>query len=168
MYGFPNAELGIEKGEVKPLRFEARDSVGKVLVRALAINDGTIDTILRQDIPPPLSYLHVWLAFLYASMLSGVTRSSLNLPRVSQVLDGFQLLPREELEELEELKEKTPLPEDYAMRGLAWASRYPPKDWFQGDERDEEEKIVEGKWMTEARVERCAWLGARLVEKPRS
>jgi hypothetical protein len=46
-----------------------------------------------------------------------------------------------------------PLPEDYLVRGLAWAHDYFPKKWFER-ERDEEERYLELASTVKSRMER--------------
>lgn len=129
----------------------------------------------HEDVSPLLSYLHVWLAFLYsvsklpphevpARVLDIWPWETLSLA-LSTVRARHPSSPRD----AEPLSRESgpPLPEDYAMRGLVWAGGYLPGDWFDGDERDQDERVVErmrGSWMREERAERCSWLEERVVE----
>ena len=163
-----------ERGKVKPFGFEGSEaSVEKAFERALAVNLVTIETILRyEDVSSLLSYLHVWLAFIH---------SVSNLPPHQVPPHILSIWPWETLSlalganqassplraqdaEFSSRERGPPLPEDYAMRGLVWAGGYLPGNWFVGDERDQDERVVEGRWMREERVGRCAWLEGRVME----
>jgi hypothetical protein len=55
------------------------------------------------------------------------------------------------------------LPEDFIMRGLVWAQNYFPRDFFNGQVVDEDERNLELPSHLAAREERCLWLGAQLA-----
>ncbi|KAK7962569.1 uncharacterized protein PG986_003394 [Apiospora aurea] len=56
-----------------------------------------------------------------------------------------------------------PLPEDFALRGLLWAEKYYPSDWFSNDKVDDDEKYFEVASMTDERKERVLWLGVSIA-----
>ncbi|KAK8139948.1 hypothetical protein PG984_000014 [Apiospora sp. TS-2023a] len=56
-----------------------------------------------------------------------------------------------------------PLPEDFALRGLLWADKYFPSDWFSNDKIDDDEKHLEVASMTDERKERILWLGVSIA-----
>ncbi|KAK8036660.1 hypothetical protein PG993_008643 [Apiospora rasikravindrae] len=56
-----------------------------------------------------------------------------------------------------------PLPEDFALRGLLWADKYFPSDWFSNDKVDDDEKYLEVASMTDERKERILWLGVSIA-----
>ncbi|KAH7114137.1 hypothetical protein EDB81DRAFT_873493 [Dactylonectria macrodidyma] len=56
-----------------------------------------------------------------------------------------------------------PLPEDYAMRGLTYAADYHPKDWFDNEKIDEDERYFELASMTDQRKERILYLGFKIA-----
>ena len=58
-----------------------------------------------------------------------------------------------------------PLPEDYLLRGQIWAEAYFPKDWFQDDEIDAEEKSIEHASTVRRRAERVLSLMYRLASQ---
>lgn len=171
--------LGVvqQSGKVKPFGFDgSKASVEKAFERALRINLVTIKTILRHDdVSPLLSYLHVWLAFLYSvtklppheippNILSIWPWDALSLA-LGDVQGQHQTRARDA--EFSSRERGPPLPEDYAMRGLVWAGGYLPGNWFQGDYRDQDERVVGGPWgalMREERAGRCAWLEVRVAE----
>jgi len=57
-----------------------------------------------------------------------------------------------------------PFPEDYAMRGLLWADKYFPENWFTNERIDEEEKYHELASMTAPRKQRILWLARIIAE----
>jgi hypothetical protein len=57
-----------------------------------------------------------------------------------------------------------PLPEDFAMKGLLWAEKYFPIDWFANEKIDDDEKYFEVPSMTDERKERILWLGCRIAD----
>ncbi|KAK2594706.1 hypothetical protein QQS21_007556 [Conoideocrella luteorostrata] len=59
-----------------------------------------------------------------------------------------------------------PLPEDYAMRGLVYAEDYFPRDWFDNDKIDEDEKYFEPASTVGRRCERILWIG-RMISRHR-
>jgi hypothetical protein len=56
-----------------------------------------------------------------------------------------------------------PLPEDYAMRGLYFAEKFFPRDWFANDKTEEDERYLELPSMTELRKERILWIGRMIA-----
>ncbi|RKF61226.1 putative telomerase-binding protein est1a protein [Erysiphe neolycopersici] len=127
-------------------------------------------TFLREsDI---LSYLHVILVFTYyiarhpraisyikhgfpwellASKLNTLFLSDYNIIRIED--DEF---PNPEDDEIR------PLPEDYALRGLLWATDYFPNNWFTNDKVEEEEKYREHPSLDAKRRERILWLAHKI------
>jgi hypothetical protein len=55
----------------------------------------------------------------------------------------------------------TPLPDDYAFRGLDWACKYFPDGWFEGAQ-DDEDRAMEMPFMDNNRIERILWLATRI------
>jgi hypothetical protein len=55
-----------------------------------------------------------------------------------------------------------PLPEDFAMRGMAWGDDYLPPEWFSNLKIDDDEKFFEVASMTQERKERILWLGHKI------
>ncbi|KAK8039654.1 hypothetical protein PG993_008065 [Apiospora rasikravindrae] len=55
-------------------------------------------------------------------------------------------------------------PEDFALRGLLWADKYFPSDWFSNDKIDDEEKYLEVASMTDERKERVLWLAVSIAQ----
>jgi hypothetical protein len=55
------------------------------------------------------------------------------------------------------------LPEDFPMRGLVWAPRYYPANFFQGQVVDEDERTLDLPSHSAPRAERCLWLGYQLA-----
>ena len=58
-----------------------------------------------------------------------------------------------------------PLPEDFALRGLLWAEKYFPSDWFSNDKIDDDEKYFEVASMTDERKERIIWLAVYIARE---
>ncbi|KAG7424480.1 hypothetical protein Forpi1262_v014587 [Fusarium oxysporum f. sp. raphani] len=56
-----------------------------------------------------------------------------------------------------------PLPEDFAMRGLLYSEDYFPNDWFQNDNRDDDEMYFELPSASEERKNRIISLGCRIA-----
>lgn len=56
-----------------------------------------------------------------------------------------------------------PLPEDYAMRGLAMSKYYFPEKWFSSDKLDDDEKMFELPSLADERRQRVLWLGRRIA-----
>lgn len=119
-----------------------------------------------------LSYLHVILVFTYfiarhpraipyidfgfpwellASKLNTFFLSDYNLIRIED--DEF---PNPEDDEIR------PLPEDYALRGLLWATDYFPNNWFTNYNVEEEEKHREHPSLDAERRERVLWLAHKI------
>lgn len=55
------------------------------------------------------------------------------------------------------------LPEDFVMRGLVWAKHYFPRNFFEGQIVDEDERSLELPSHAAPRAERCLWLGIQLA-----
>ena len=56
-----------------------------------------------------------------------------------------------------------PLPEDYLLRGQVWTQTYFPRNWFQDDEIDAEERSIEHASTVRRRAERVLSLMYRLA-----
>ncbi|GAB0134797.1 epichloenin A synthetase [Epichloe bromicola] len=56
-----------------------------------------------------------------------------------------------------------PLPEDYAMRGLIYAEDYFPRNWFDNDKIDDDEKYFEPASTKDKRCERILWIGRMIA-----
>jgi hypothetical protein len=57
-----------------------------------------------------------------------------------------------------------PLPEDFNIRGLEWASSYFPEGWFENALVDDEERTLELASMAADRKERILWLAYQLTQ----
>ncbi|KAH0537601.1 hypothetical protein FGG08_005633 [Glutinoglossum americanum] len=57
-----------------------------------------------------------------------------------------------------------PLPEDFNIRGLEWASSYFPNGWFENALVDDEERTLELASMAADRRERILWLAYQLAQ----
>ncbi|KAI3534620.1 hypothetical protein CABS02_13201 [Colletotrichum abscissum] len=57
-----------------------------------------------------------------------------------------------------------PLPEDFALRGLLWAEKYYPDEWFSRIGADTDETDPPTGWMLQERADRCLWLGCRIAK----
>ncbi|XP_014552868.1 hypothetical protein COCVIDRAFT_109140 [Bipolaris victoriae FI3] len=66
----------------------------------------------------------------------------------------------------DERPDELPLPEDYLARGLIWAHRYFPKNWFSR-ERDEEERYLEPASTVKNRINRVLRLGYAIAKHNR-
>jgi hypothetical protein len=55
------------------------------------------------------------------------------------------------------------LPEDFTLRGLAWAKHFYPADFFESQVVDEDERALELLSMAAPREERCLWLGIQIA-----
>ncbi|KAK4659940.1 hypothetical protein QC762_114730 [Podospora pseudocomata] len=142
------------------------------LANALKLFSQTYDIVARRDGDPNiLPFLHVSLVFIYhltflpeaihfvapsfpwkrtALMMNTLLGSCKNYSRIEETV-----LPRSE--------SRRPLPEDYAMRGLAWADRVSPSDCFSNEKIDDDEKYFEVASMAEERKERVLWLGHKIA-----
>jgi hypothetical protein len=115
-------------------------------------------------------------AFMLNTLLNGSSSSS---PNVSQDSGLTRLLLESDrfpgaVEEGKDVKEgregagrqRRPLPDDFAIRGLPWAEKYYPDGWFVTEERiDDDERYFELASMREERRERVIWLGCRIAER---
>ena len=58
-----------------------------------------------------------------------------------------------------------PTPEEFALRGLDWATTYFPDDWFENKNIEDENQYKEDASMnTDYRPERILWLGCQLAK----
>lgn len=56
-----------------------------------------------------------------------------------------------------------PLPEDYAMRGLVYTEGYFPRNWFDNDKIEADEKLFERASTVGKRHERILWIGRMIA-----
>ncbi|KAK3371626.1 hypothetical protein B0T24DRAFT_650510 [Lasiosphaeria ovina] len=153
----------------------AEDSTPQELVASLKLANGTHDVVLRRfGDPNILPYLHVILVFVHYLTFAPAAMSylapgfpwKLTAHILNTLLDSYQTYSRIEGEAFPQAENapKRPLPEDYAMRGLLWADKYFPDEWFSSQERiDDDEKYFEVPSMSEDRKERALYLGCRIA-----
>ena len=60
-------------------------------------------------------------------------------------------------------EDSVPLPEDYALRGLVFATNFFPERWFHNERLDETDRYLETESKTLVRVERILWIGRRIA-----
>ncbi|KAK3363316.1 hypothetical protein B0T25DRAFT_527027 [Lasiosphaeria hispida] len=151
------------------------DAVVEDLSDAIELFNRTHDVmLLRFGDPNVLPYVHVILIFLYhltffpealeyvaptfpwklmSQMLNTLISSC---PSVSRI--ETERFPQPEKDDF-----PRPLPEDYAARGLVWAERYYPNEFFTNDKIEDEEKGLEAASMGEERKIRALFLGYRIA-----
>ncbi|KAH6876711.1 hypothetical protein B0T10DRAFT_414126 [Thelonectria olida] len=100
-----------------------------------------------------MSYLEGQYPWKLTSIL---LNSLLDASRAEPKMDGNFPLP-------EKGEPPRPLPEDYAMRGLAYAEGYFPHAWFVNEKIDEKEKYSELSSMERARIKRTLYLGHQIA-----
>ncbi|KAH6885374.1 hypothetical protein B0T10DRAFT_94127 [Thelonectria olida] len=103
--------------------------------------------------PIAMSYLESQYPWKLTSIL---LNSLLDASRAEPRMDGNFPLPEKD-------EPPRPLPEDYAMRGLAYADGYFPHGWFINEKIDESEKYFELSSMVEERKERILYLGYQIA-----
>ncbi|KAK1451038.1 hypothetical protein CCUS01_11214 [Colletotrichum cuscutae] len=120
------------------------------------------------------SYLHVALVFLHhmskfpnAMALVGAKMpwkgicSFLNI--IIESCSSVQKIESDDL--LHSVSRDTqPLPEDFALRGLLWAKKYYPDEWFSRIGADTDETGPLTGWMLQERADRYLWLGYRITK----
>ncbi|KAK8036744.1 hypothetical protein PG994_015241 [Apiospora phragmitis] len=146
----------------------------KALKQARDLSEGTYRKVFARFADPNiLPYLHTILVFhryliLYPSAMS-LLEATFPWKMVSVLLNS--LLPScREYERIQseefprpDKQSPRPLPEDFALRGLLWADKYFPSDWFSNDKIDDDEKYLEVASMTDERKERILWLGVSIA-----
>ncbi|KAK8096440.1 uncharacterized protein PG998_014308 [Apiospora kogelbergensis] len=147
----------------------------KALEQARYLAEGTYNKVFfRFADPNILPYLHTILVFhrhliLYPSAMA-LLEDTFPWKLVSMLLNSL-LLSCREYEKIQRSDEfprpdkqsPRPLPEDFALRGLLWAEKYFPSDWFSNDKIDDDEKYFEVASMTGERKERILWLGISIA-----
>lgn len=142
----------------------------KALEQARHLAEGTYTKAFARFADPNiLPYLHTILVFhryliSYPSAMS-LLEETFPWKLVSMLLNSILLSYRdyERIQRSEEFprpekQSPRPLPEDFALRGLLWADKYFPSDWFSNDKIDDDEKYFEVASMTDERKERVLWL----------
>ncbi|KAH0423724.1 hypothetical protein CcaCcLH18_11975 [Colletotrichum camelliae] len=138
---------------------------------ALDFTSRTHDVVFRRFGDPSVyPYLHVTLSFLYYfSRYPAFTYIESKIPwklilLMLNALAGLCLdFGKIEDEGFPPKQSPRPLPDDFAQRGLLWAEKYYPDNWFAAAEIDYEEKYSEEASMMEERQDRCLWLGRRIA-----
>ncbi len=155
---------------------ETSPIVTKGVTDALNLANRTHDVILRRfGDPNILPYVHVILVFLHNMTSSPEAMAHLapTFPwklislTLNTLLGSCTTYTRIECERFPEPGKDDfprPLPEDYALRGLLWAERYFPAEWFMTKVEDEE-KTLEVASMGEERKIRCLYLGYRIAQQ---
>jgi len=156
---------------------ELEHPIPKALADALRLFNGTLEVVLtRLGDMNVLPFLHVTLAFMHHLSFYPEAMSYLapGYPwsKTAEMLNTLIGTPshhgrieRQEFPGTEKGDAARPLPEDYAMRGLVWADKYFPAEWFSDDKIDDDEKYFEVASMTETRRERVLYLGCRIAAR---
>ncbi|KAK4200579.1 hypothetical protein QBC40DRAFT_68843 [Triangularia verruculosa] len=157
----------------QPMQESDVDSpVPEDLVNALKLFSRTCDIVSRRDTDPHvLPFLHVTLVFIYHLTFypEAIRYVAPEFPwkriasRMNKSLGSFTSYSRIEESALPKSESQRPLPEDYAMRGLAWADRVSPSDCFSNEKIDDDEKYFEVASMADERSERVLWLGHKIA-----
>ncbi|KAK7967611.1 uncharacterized protein PG986_001888 [Apiospora aurea] len=147
----------------------------KALEQARYLAEGTYNKVFsRCSDPNILPCLHTILVFhryliLFPSAMS-LLEATFPWKLVSMLLNSLLLSYRvyERIQRSDEFPRPDntaprPLPEDFALRGLLWADKYFPSDWFSNDKIDDDEKYLEVASMTYERKERILWLGVSIA-----
>ncbi|KAK1750210.1 EST/SMG-like protein 1 [Echria macrotheca] len=103
---------------------------------------------------PEIKYLARRFPWKLTALLLNTLMSSEN-----EYIFENQPFPRSSKEEA-----PRPLPEDYALRGLPWAEKYFPSDWFSNDKIEDEEKGLEAASMGQERKLRILALGYQISQ----
>lgn len=157
-------------GDRPDAKFESSDEVTSYVLPVWSSCISTIANKLgdRNVLP----FMHITLAFIWSmSYVPGaLVHVEQYIPWASLVLclntssrSGVSDL-RVEAKEFPQQQSGTglQLPEDFLIRGLAWAPYYFPVDFFQISTVDEDERTLELPSHSAPRVERCLWLGHKL------
>ncbi|KAK7937497.1 uncharacterized protein PG986_014365 [Apiospora aurea] len=146
----------------------------KALEQARCLAEGTYNKVFSRFADPNiLPYLHTILVFhryliLFPSAMN-LLETTFPWKLVSALLNSF-LHSYHEYERIQSeefprpvKQSPRPLPEDFALRGLVWADKYFPPDWFSNNKIDDDEKYFEVASMTDERKERVLWLGISIA-----
>lgn len=121
--------------------------------------------------PNILPFLHTTLVFIFhltfypeaIAHLAPKFPWKLTAMMLNTLIDSCKNYDRIEGENIPQPESLTkPLPEDFAMRGLLWADRVFPSEWFANDKIDDDEKYLEAASMGEERKDRVLWLGCKI------
>lgn len=127
-------------------------------------------TLRHTEVSKVLPHIHVWLAFLayIANFILAMHLLENEFPWEGLVFMLNNLLEKHKCDRFEnpsfpvpEEGTAAPLPEDYVIRGLDWASKYFPIGWFQAAQ-GKEDRELEQSWMEKTRIERILWLAVRI------
>ncbi|KAK8106664.1 methyltransferase domain-containing protein [Apiospora kogelbergensis] len=147
----------------------------KALEQARILAEGTYHKVLsRVSDPNILPYVHSILVFhrylssypAAMSLLEATFPWKLVATLLNSLLSSYGEYERIQSNKFPRLAKQLPrpLPEDFALRGLLWADKYFPSDWFSNDMIDDEEKYSEVASMTDERKERILWLGVSIAQ----
>ncbi|KIN08729.1 hypothetical protein OIDMADRAFT_108773, partial [Oidiodendron maius Zn] len=138
--------------------------------------NATLETVLHRlgDLNV-LPCVHVSLAFMYCMSCDDRIKNLIQVGFPWELLTDFLnglldiydtsyvIIERDTFPHLEGAKAR-PFPEDFAMRGLLWAEKYFPCEWFSRD-IDNDDKAANLDSMTVQRKERILWLAIRIAER---
>ena len=149
----------------------------KAFESALDLFCRTHNIVARRYGDPNITpYFHVVLVFIYhltffPSALAFIQKqfpwklTSVLLDTFSASVDSFAKYENSNFPRPDNGEPPRPLPEDFAMRGLLWADRYYPNDWFSSDKVEDDEKYLEVASMSKEREDRCLWLGYQISKR---
>ena len=150
---------------------DSNDKSTEAFIKAKAFNlNVDIIILARYGDPNVLPYVHARLAFLVSLMENPAAKVHLDDPWdhwvlfLNSLLPGYTTFERMTSSEIPRpgKGEHRPLPEDWALRGLIYAEKLYPPDWFL-TKQDDDEKHFEIPSMADDRKERVLWLAYKLV-----
>ncbi|KXH56453.1 hypothetical protein CNYM01_13814 [Colletotrichum nymphaeae SA-01] len=120
------------------------------------------------------SYLHVALVFLHhmSKFPNAMALVGAKMPWkgicsfLNMMMESCSSVQKMESDDLPHFvsRDAQPLPEDFALRGLLWAEKYYPDEWFSRIGADTDETGPLTGWMLQERADRCLWLGCRIAK----
>ncbi|KAI9825122.1 MAG: hypothetical protein M1832_001442 [Thelocarpon impressellum] len=159
-----------------PADKETMRSPQTALMDATRLTLSTLDVALRRvGDPNVLPHVHVTLVALLhldpaASVVQDIARLFPSVALANMMNDlirpctAYDRLEGEAFPQAEKGASR-PLPEDYTIRGLIWATRIYPERWFIDASVDDEERSLELASMADDRTERVLWLACQLAAR---
>ncbi|KAI1317337.1 hypothetical protein F5Y16DRAFT_419788 [Xylariaceae sp. FL0255] len=164
-----------EKKDNEGNRSETALQPSAILADALHLVMGTHEVIfLRIGDANVLAYVHITVVFMYyMSQSPGAMayiekqfpwkKLSLMLNTLLASCQDFKRIKSDKFPR-ENDDPPRPLPEDYALKGLAWVEHLFPADWFSNEKIEDDERYFEMPSMTDTRKERITWLAYQLAQ----
>ncbi|KAI2639191.1 hypothetical protein GGS21DRAFT_506327 [Xylaria nigripes] len=167
--------IGDQSDDDQTMELEFNDKTPSIFFKeAINLAMETHNVVFARQDDNVLPYIHVVMTFMFhfARIPNAIRYLEPHFPwkllsmKLNEMLESYKTHHRVLSDDFprEQDVPPHPLPEDFALKGLSFVSRYFPDDWFSNTKIDDDEKYLEMASMADVRKERILWLGYKITQ----